>query len=112
MTRGLLFCVLILSLGFSSLGFGMARGQAPAAGEMVLCTGNGIVTVSIDADGTPVESHTLCPDAALAFWVATASPPPDVVPADLVRAWRDWPQDAAVRHASIPRRRSARAPPV
>lgn len=112
MTRGLLSIVLILSLGLSSLGFGMARGQAPTAGKMVICTGNGIVTISIDADGNPVESHTLCPDAALSFWAAVTAPPLAAAPVQLASARLDWPQDAVVTRPGHPRTRSARAPPA
>ncbi len=113
MTRtGWLSLLLILNLGLSALGFGMARGQAPATGQMVICTGNGIVTISVDAEGNPVESHTLCPDAALGFWAAVAIQPPFAAPADLAALWRDWPQEASVSIAAIPRNRSARAPPV
>jgi hypothetical protein len=113
MTRpGCLSLLLIVNLGLSALGFGMARGQAPAAGQMVICTGNGIVTLSVDAEGNPVESHTLCPDAALGFWAAIAAHPRLADPADLTFLWHDWPQDVSVSIAAIPRNRSARAPPV
>ena len=71
--------LLILALGLMSVGFGMARGQV-TTGEMVLCTGQGVVVVSTDASGGPVKSHSLCPDAALsafAVWVpAPASAKP------------------------------------
>ncbi|WP_068115565.1 hypothetical protein [Tropicimonas marinistellae] len=104
--------LLVLSLGLSALGFGMARGQAPAAGQMVICTGHGIVTVTLDSKGNPVESVTLCPDAAMSFWAVTALSPPEIPPVALNRTWRDWPRVAAVIHASTPRNRSARAPPA
>ncbi|SFC35089.1 hypothetical protein SAMN04488094_10472 [Tropicimonas isoalkanivorans] len=113
MTRsGLLSLLLTLNLGLSALGFGMARGQVPVAGQMVICTGNGIVTLSVDADGNPVASHTLCPDAALGFWAPVAVQPPAAPRADLALLWHDWPQSASVAVAAVPRNRSARAPPV
>ncbi|MFD0978919.1 hypothetical protein [Tropicimonas aquimaris] len=112
MTGRLLSFVLILSLGLSSLGFGMALGRAPAVGEMVICTGYGAVTVSFDADGNPVESHGLCPDAALAFWAEPPAPPATAAPADLALVWGDRLQDVAIAPARVPHGRGARAPPA
>ena len=108
----LILLSVILSLGLSTVGFGVARGHAPAAGQMVICTGHGIVTVTIDADGNPVTTQTLCPDAALSALAATPSPSAEVVAPERPRAWRQWPgQDLG----GLPRQniaRGARAPPV
>ena len=68
-----LFLSLLLTV--SSVGFGMARGLIPPAGQMVICTGNGLITVSFDANGQPVESHTLCPDSVMSLQAAVAVPP-------------------------------------
>ena len=45
---------------------GMAHGQAPATGHMVLCSGSMTVTVYVDADGRPVHAPHICPDCVLA----------------------------------------------
>ncbi|NDR57381.1 hypothetical protein [Aliiruegeria sabulilitoris] len=108
------FCslMLVLALGLSTVGFGVARGQAPAVGQMVICTGMGIVTLSVDAEGSPVETHTLCPDAALVSLAAVASVSLVVKSIDASLAWLDWPQDAQLSRVFSPLTRSARAPPV
>ena len=113
MTRlRLLPLLLVLSLGLSTVGFGMARGQAPGAGQMVICTGAGIITVTVDAEGNPVESHTLCPDAALVFLAAAALEPPALLPRDLSLLRLDWPQDAQAPRVHPPLTRGARGPPA
>jgi hypothetical protein len=42
-----------------------ARGMTDATGQMVLCTGNGPVTVYVDADGQPTKPPHYCPDCLL-----------------------------------------------
>ena len=114
MTRlqSLLSVLLVLILGLSTYAVGVARGQAPAVGEMVLCTGQGIVTVGIDAEGNPVERQTLCPDnaATLLAAVAVAGPALPVAPAVLGR--RSLPAVAAAPLLPRPGARQARAPPL
>ena len=104
--------LLVLSLGLSTVGFGIARGQAPIAGEMVICTGQGMVTLSVDAEGNPIETHTLCPDAALVFFAAVASEPPANGPLGVSFVRLDWSQQAQQRHVSLPLTHGARGPPV
>lgn len=56
---------LALITGFASLTQAMARYQAHGAETLVICTGYGLVQITIDAEGNPVE-HTLpCPDCVL-----------------------------------------------
>ncbi len=113
MTRARLISLLLaLTLGFATVGVGVARGQAPVAGQMVLCTGLGAITTSVDADGNPVERHGLCPDAALVFLAAVGEAPQAALQAELSLAWLDRP---AVTQAPTPHRpltRGARAPPA
>ena len=54
----ILACVLILS----GQGIAMARGTAPAVGEMVLCAGTGSYTVFVDTEGRPTAPPHLCQD--------------------------------------------------
>ena len=104
--------LLVLSLGLSTVGFGVARGQAPADGQMVICTGHGIVTISVDADGNPVESYMLCPDAALVFHAALTLEPPIVLPAEMSLAGLDWPATTTAPHVFPPLTLGARGPPA
>ncbi len=110
--RPILTCVVILTLGLATIGAGVARGQASAVGEMVICTGYGIVTVSYDAEGNPVERPTLCPDAVATLLAATAltEPTPAVIEASI--CWRDWPCRTVETPVQRLRSRGARAPPA
>lgn len=58
-----------LSLLVVSTGVGVAgsRGIDRAVGQMVLCTGDGPVTVYMDAEGQPTKAPHFCPDFALAL---------------------------------------------
>jgi hypothetical protein len=104
--------LLVLSLVLSTVGFGMARGQAPAVGQMVICTGHGIITVTIDADGNPVRTQTLCPDAALGLLAATAPVAPVALASKTSITWRSWPALTAVPRSEWYLPRAARGPPV
>lgn len=56
---------LVVALG--SLTHALARHQAAGAQTLVICTGYGLVQITLDADGNPVE-HTLpCPDCILSL---------------------------------------------
>ncbi|MDV7142107.1 hypothetical protein R3X27_05370 [Tropicimonas sp. TH_r6] len=79
---------------------------------MVLCTGLGAVTTSVDAEGRPVQKHGLCPDAALSLLAAVEPPPMTVLPADLSFGWLDRPRVAQAPATHPPLTRGARAPPA
>jgi hypothetical protein len=63
---------LILTLTSGTLA--MARGQAMAAGEIVICSGGAVVTVAVDAEGKPTGPAHICPDCALTLFAAAAPP--------------------------------------
>ena len=74
---------LFLSLTLALTGFGMAvargQGQPEVAGQIVICTGVGITTITIGPDGAPVKTIHMCPDAMMQM-VATFTPPPAPLP--------------------------------
>ncbi|MBY6048036.1 hypothetical protein [Vannielia litorea] len=72
---GLMLAVLLLA----GQALAVARGEAPAAMQMVLCTGFGTQVVHVDAEGNPVSAPHLCPDGLTAM-VEAHVPPPAVVP--------------------------------
>ena len=53
----------------------VARGLPGPSGQMVICTGTGPVMVSVDADGAPVGTPHICPDAALSLIQAAFDSP-------------------------------------
>ena len=64
--------LLMLALVLTGHQAAVARGAQPAVGEMVICVGQTVVTVRIDADGQPVTATHLCPDIAVSLFVAEA----------------------------------------
>ncbi len=68
----LFLCTVIVATGGA---MAAARGQAAVAGQIVLCTGSGPVTVEVDAQGQPVGPVHICPDCAMSLLAAVAAPP-------------------------------------
>ncbi len=72
-----LFNALFLSavLVVTSIGFAVARGQSHDLGtDMVICTGTGLIVMTIGPDGEPVEKFQTCPDALSIFTPNLAAP--------------------------------------
>lgn len=94
---------LLLCLGLALTGGTMAvmRGQMAQSFTMVICTGHGTATVTLDADGNPVDFMHACPDCTLTLAVPgfdspvvapralrwTALRPPVALAAPLPVAW-------------------------
>jgi len=66
---------LALMLAFTGQSMAVARGMPNATGEIILCTGQGIVTVAIDENGQPVERPHICPDCAMSLFAYAAEEP-------------------------------------
>ncbi|MEM1430840.1 MAG: hypothetical protein AAGG09_15400 [Pseudomonadota bacterium] len=73
MTRALISSLLAAVLLVSAVGAGVARGYLPQAHAITICSGHGVVTILVDADGETVEQRVLCPDCI--FKLLTALPP-------------------------------------
>jgi hypothetical protein len=76
-------------LAVSSIGFAKARHMAAGAETFVICTGYGLVQISVDAQGNPVEQTVPCPDCvpgAGKFLLAGAGPVP-IAPASRYTLW-------------------------
>lgn len=69
MMRPVRFLSLILALvvALTSGTMAVARGQVRSGDRIVICSGLGIVTVEVDAQGNPVGPVHICPDCALSF---------------------------------------------
>ncbi|EDM72383.1 hypothetical protein RAZWK3B_09036 [Roseobacter sp. AzwK-3b] len=57
----------------------LARSAPDPAGQMVLCTGTGPVTVLVDAQGQPTGAVHICPECALSLFQVTSSDTPDLL---------------------------------
>lgn len=110
--RSLSLVWLVLVLVTGSVIMAMARHQARAVDQMVICTGYGIVTVSVDEDGNPTGPILPCPDStpALAALSDTANPAP-VAPGRLI-SFVFRLSDLSIVALGSPTFRNARAPPV
>lgn len=73
--RSLILSCLVLLMAGTGVTLGTARGQAPPAGEVVICAGLSMITIRIDANGNPVSVQVPCPDATLAVPETPALPP-------------------------------------
>ena len=73
--RALAVTLLALAVMASSVTMATARHQPRPVGEMVLCTGYGMVVVSVDAHGQPTGPMMPCPECvpALAGLEGTAT---------------------------------------
>ena len=70
---------LVAVLALTSVTSAIARGQAPAVDQAVICTGTGVVTVALDAQGNPTGMAHPCPDCTLTLAtpaVCTQNPGP------------------------------------
>ncbi len=99
MTRAPLRTILALTLALSLAGMSVlaasARGQTRAGGEvLVLCSGGGLVQITLDANGEPTGGAHLCPDLALGLLAALS----------LVAVAIERPATAGERAAASPAR--------
>jgi hypothetical protein len=111
MRSPLLALLLALTLVVTAQAAAVARAQNPPAGAMVICTGGGLVTVALDAEGNPTGPAHVCPDA-IGSLAALSSAPPDARPLPAAMA-------EAAAFAALPAPRghrmrpgAARDPPV
>lgn len=63
--------VLILCMTLTGVGLGMARGTVMSGGQVVICTGQGVVIRHLPGAPGKTTAH-ICPDMALSFIGATA----------------------------------------
>mgnify|MGYP001244144400 CR=1 FL=1 len=104
-----LTCLAVLAMGLAA---GAARGQVRVGGQVaVLCSGGGLVQVTLDAEGVPTGRQHICPDLALSLLAAF-----DLAPADVTRpavAGEDLTPLSPRRSTVLTLRATqARAPPV
>ena len=102
---------LSLTLAITSYSMAVARGQGPDIGtDMVICTGVGMITITIGPDGEPVETTHICPDAMTIF-AATATTH-DVPSLPTTMQWRVALVGAALTQPQETLSPSARGPPL
>jgi hypothetical protein len=60
--RNLLSIFLACALALSSVTMAVARTHAQGVQDVVICSGYGMVTITLDAEGNPVGPVHMCPD--------------------------------------------------
>lgn len=111
MIRPAAIVALCLALVLSSWTMAVARGHAAAPGsQMVICTGYGLVTVTLDAEGNPTGPVLPCPDCVVTLAALPAGPV--MLPVPALRRARPGRRPSPALRAGRPRRgRRARGPP-
>lgn len=109
--RPLFSLMLALVLMATSVTMAVARGQAVSGTEVVICSGYGMTTIEIDAEGNPIGPVHSCPDC-LAGVLATLPPDLPLIqrPAAISRALHDLRVAHLPSHDEAPPR--ARGPPL
>lgn len=102
--------LLSLLLALASVELAVARGLPRPAGEVVICRGLSVVTVTIGADGTPVRQSQLCPDGAAALLADPGLPQGSAEP-QILATPVEYHAGAAVLAGRAPPQARARAPP-
>ncbi|MFN4099820.1 MAG: hypothetical protein ACK4GT_08585 [Pararhodobacter sp.] len=111
--RALSLVFLILSLISGSVTMASARHQAGAVGEVVICTGYGLTTISLDAEGNPVTGEPiLCPDCLPAFVALTGAPDPAARAPGTLTPLRHLLRATLAPVLPAPAAKPARGPPV
>ena len=106
---------LILTVAMTVMGYGAAaaRGQTTVEGRvLVLCSGGGLIQITLDENGQPTGQSHLCPDLAYSVLAAIDSVPPQVMAPARVLSETLHPAQKATLRADRHTRPNARAPPV
>lgn len=110
--RAYLGIALALLLALTGQSMAVARGTTGPAGQMVLCTGTGPVSILVDENGQPTGPPHYCPDCVLSLLNAGDLPAAATGVVPVAAATRVWPQRSVHGAAARISRASARAPPV
>ena len=102
--------LLIFSLLASAFATASARGTMAGTLDMVICTGSGLTTLTIDAQGDPVETYESCPDCVMTL-AAPLPQTPDLRAAQTQVSALRWAPWTPVWHGQAGLPAKARGPP-
>lgn len=109
--RPILALCLALVLSLTSVTMAVARGQATGGMSMVICSGYGVVTITVDEHGNPAGPVHPCPDCLSGLGLAVLGDAP-MVPWPQVVATRIAAVDPGLPEGSRPPMAKARGPPA
>lgn len=102
---------LALTVALTAHSAAARQGERNAAGQMVICTGTGPVTIYVDSEGQPAKPPHNCPDCVMHVLDAVA-PPAGLLPPVEVSSEVAADQQAALASVQQILQASARAPPA
>ncbi|MGJ8546644.1 MAG: hypothetical protein ACSHWZ_14450 [Sulfitobacter sp.] len=111
MCRRLFHIFLCLTLLLTAQSVAAQRGASAATGQMVICTGTGVMAVFVDAQGQPTTAPHICPDAAFQVPCEAHAPMAVMVRRAARTVLSAAPGRAQIRARDVARPRS-RAPPL
>lgn len=88
--------LLVLAVALTGYQMAVARAQPAPAGEVVICSGLGLVTVLVDETGAPVSRAHVCPDGLLTLFTSVGGGWEPPVHASV---WHDVAQGDAIWRA-------------
>lgn len=110
--RSLWLILTLLVFASGSVTMAVARNQPRAVGAIELCTGYGLVSVAVDANGNPTGPLMPCPDATQALAALTDTSVPFVATPGALSPVRYRLRDLASTVVPACTHRLSRAPPV
>ncbi|MCW1931522.1 hypothetical protein [Pararhodobacter zhoushanensis] len=112
LSRALTLFGLVLVLVTGSVAMATARHQLRTVGEVVICSGYGLTSISVDAEGNPTGPRILCPDCVPAFAALTDPALPIAERAGTLNPIRFASREIAAPPPPAPVHSWSRAPPV
>jgi hypothetical protein len=111
MMRLILSCLLAMALAMTSVTAAVARGQGQGISELVICSGYGVVTITLDEKGNPTGPVHSCPVCLAAMGPALLpdAPQPHRPLSRAVGLERPMAQSGTGRSEPAP---NARGPPL
>ena len=108
----ILTITLALLIAVTSQQMAVARGMMmDAAGQVVLCTGQGVQTVTLDHQGDPMETVHICPDCAMTFAASLDAPIALQTPVTHMQSLGQTPV-CDLQIGLVPNAANARGPPL
>jgi hypothetical protein len=105
----LTFALVVMMLA-TSITMAVARGQVRVGEQIVICSGYGLATIEVDAEGNPIGPVHICPECTLHFLAFLDAVPPSVArPATAARTVAV--AQVAVPLSRVPATTRARGPP-
>ena len=109
--RRLMAVALALVIALTSSHMVLARSHAAAVDRVVICSGYGVMTIDLDADGNPIGPVHLCPECMAAHGFAVLADPARVLRPETTALSLAWALVKTDHYGRAPIALRARAAP-